>query len=186
MEIFHLLEGYMLADAGYDVWLGNARGTEPSRAHVRLHPNGFGQKKFWSFSWHEIGIYDLPAIIDHILSKTKQKKINYLGYSQGSTAFLVLASERPEYNDKLMDVHLMAPVGNLFNLRNKLLKTAANFYKPLKKLAKIIRLYKFTIDNRILANFFELVCKRENPNDPTICRFALDAVLGSNYVNMVR
>lgn len=46
---------YLLADAGYDVWLANARGTEPSRAHIRLNPNGFWQKKYWSFSWHQIG-----------------------------------------------------------------------------------------------------------------------------------
>lgn len=80
----------MLADAGYDVWLGNARGTEPSREHVRLRPNGIFQKKYWEFSWHEIGMYDLPAIVDHILDTTHQKKLNYVGFSQGTTSFFVM------------------------------------------------------------------------------------------------
>lgn len=53
----------MLADAGYDVWLGNARGTENSRKHISLKPSGFFQKAFWSFSWHEIGHFDIPASI---------------------------------------------------------------------------------------------------------------------------
>lgn len=100
-----------MADGGYDVWLGNARGTEPSRAHIRLNPNGPFQKKFWSFSWHEMGVFDLPALFDHILTKTNARKISFVGYSQGTTAFLVCTSMRPEYNVRLNDVHLMAPVG---------------------------------------------------------------------------
>lgn len=71
---------YKLADAGYDVWMGNARGTEASREHVLLDPK---EKEFWSFSWHEIGYYDLPACIDHILNATNHEKLFYIGYSQG-------------------------------------------------------------------------------------------------------
>lgn len=43
------LAGFMLADEGYDVWLANARGTEPSRTHVRLSASGWSQKTYWSF-----------------------------------------------------------------------------------------------------------------------------------------
>lgn len=43
---------YLLADAGYDVWIGNARGTEPSRKHIQNDPEGKTQKEFWNFSWH--------------------------------------------------------------------------------------------------------------------------------------
>lgn len=41
--------GYLLADSGYDVWLGNARGTRHSRKHVKMDPDK--DRKFWQFRW---------------------------------------------------------------------------------------------------------------------------------------
>lgn len=39
--------GYVLADNGFDVWIGNARGTVYSRKHVNLTENN---KEYWNFS----------------------------------------------------------------------------------------------------------------------------------------
>ncbi|XP_055381697.1 lipase 1-like [Condylostylus longicornis] len=78
-----------LSDAGYDVWLGNARGTYSSRKHSKL--NYKTSREYWDFTFHEIGIYDLPALIDYILMKTSSQKLHYIGHSQGSTVFFVFA-----------------------------------------------------------------------------------------------
>ncbi|KAH8419419.1 hypothetical protein KR222_011290, partial [Zaprionus bogoriensis] len=98
--------GYLLADHNYDVWLGNARGNRYSRNHTTLDPD---ESKFWDFSWHEIGMYDLPAMIDHILKATGYKKLQYAGHSQGCTAFFVMCSMRPAYNEKVISMQAMAP-----------------------------------------------------------------------------
>lgn len=54
---------FILADLGYDVWLGNARGNTYSRHHINMSNN---DAKYWDFSWHEMAQFDLPAEIDFI------------------------------------------------------------------------------------------------------------------------
>lgn len=69
-------------------------------------------------SWHEIGYYDLPAMIDFILKKTNQKKLSYIGHSQGTTSFFVMASTRPSYNKKIKIMVALAPVVYMKHLWN--------------------------------------------------------------------
>lgn len=112
---------YMLADAGYDVWMGNVRGSRYSRRHEKLNPDGIRprRKRFWNFSWHEIGMVDLPTMIDYVLSlNTDFKKIHYIGHSQGTTVFYVMASRRPEYNEKILLMNSLAPVAFMDDLQS--------------------------------------------------------------------
>ena len=55
---------FILARAGYDVWLGNSRGSKYARQHKTLDPNK--DHKYWKFSWEEMGTLDLPATIDFV------------------------------------------------------------------------------------------------------------------------
>ncbi|XP_048362173.1 lipase member M-like [Sphaerodactylus townsendi] len=98
--------GFALADAGYDVWMLNCRGTTWSRRHQNL---SIEQEEFWDFSFHETGIYDIPAAIKFILTKTKQEALYYIGHSQGASLGLIAFSLMPELSQKVKLFMLFAP-----------------------------------------------------------------------------
>lgn len=52
---------FVLAQRGYDVWLGNARGNKYSQYHLHLNAT---QQQFWNFSMNEFVMRDLPDTID--------------------------------------------------------------------------------------------------------------------------
>lgn len=106
------IPAYLLSDNGYDVWFGNSRGNDHSKKHKTLSPTS---NEFWDFSFHEIGFYDIPVMIDFVLNQTASPKLFYVGHSQGTTSILVLLSKRPEYNQKVIQVHLFAPAAFMKN-----------------------------------------------------------------------
>lgn len=123
-----MFSAFLLADRGYDVWLGNARGNVYSRNHVSLSPE---DSKFWDFSWHEIGYYDIPAMIDYILKTTGQKKLIYIGHSQGTTVFYVMCIMRPEYNDKISVMFSLAPSAYMSHMKSPLFQFFARYYQQI-------------------------------------------------------
>ncbi|XP_077541001.1 lysosomal acid lipase/cholesteryl ester hydrolase-like [Haemaphysalis longicornis] len=127
----HQSLGFLLADAGYDVWLGNFRGNVYT-SHTRFARS---DQAFWRFSFDEIIKYDLPATIDAVLNLTQREKLQYIGWSQGSQVLFGLLSERPEYNSKVALFTAMAPVAYLGRIRTPLVALVpisegiANFWR---------------------------------------------------------
>lgn len=80
----------------------------------------------------QIGVGDIPDMIDYITSRTGQQRMHYIGHSQGTTAFFVMCSERPAYNDRIISAHLMAPIAFMGNLRSPFVRSAAFFLNSLE------------------------------------------------------
>ncbi|RZF49223.1 hypothetical protein LSTR_LSTR010953 [Laodelphax striatellus] len=97
---------FLLAESGYDVWMGDLRGNTYSSTHKNLTQR---DPKFWDFSVQEMGTYDLPASIDYILATTGHDSVIYIGHSLGSTMYFVMCSERPEYRSKVRLMMGLAP-----------------------------------------------------------------------------
>ncbi|XP_067408885.1 lysosomal acid lipase/cholesteryl ester hydrolase-like [Emydura macquarii macquarii] len=102
--------GFILADAGYDVWLGNSRGNTWSRRHTTL---SVLHEKFWAFSYDEMAKYDLPAVIDFIVQKTGQEQLYYVGHSQGTTIAFIAFSTMPQLAQRIKMYFALAPVATV-------------------------------------------------------------------------
>lgn len=79
-----------------------------------------------------MGKYDLPAMIDYVLNKTNEKQIQFIGHSQGGTTLYVAMSIRPEYNEKIRLVSLLAPGGFFNKLPHPFYKLFALFEKQIQ------------------------------------------------------
>ncbi|RZC37904.1 Abhydrolase 1 domain containing protein, partial [Asbolus verrucosus] len=109
---------FVFWEAGYDVWLGNSRGTLYSQRHISLKPS---DETFWNFSkntisFHEMGYYDNYATIGYIKTKTQVSKIIYLGFSMGGTLGLIYACLRPHEAAQSIEVMINLATPNYVNL----------------------------------------------------------------------
>ena len=97
-----------LADAGYDVWMGNNRGKEYSQVHETY---GVDDAEFWEFGWAEMGLYDDVANVKLIKNETGKDKVIYLGWSQGTTQLFYALAHKEEdfFADSLLKAVLFAP-----------------------------------------------------------------------------
>ncbi|XP_039409835.1 lysosomal acid lipase/cholesteryl ester hydrolase-like [Corvus cornix cornix] len=111
--------GFILADASYDVWIGNSRGNSWSRKHKEFE---FYHQQYSSYSFHEMAIYDLPATINYILQKTGQEQLYYVGYSQGTTTGFIAFSSIPELDRKIKMFFALAPITVNSNMKSPLVR----------------------------------------------------------------
>ncbi|KAL0116943.1 hypothetical protein PUN28_010077 [Cardiocondyla obscurior] len=164
---------YLLADNGYDVWLGNSRGTTNSKNHTTL---SIQSAEFWNFSWHEMGIYDLPAIIDYILHETGQKQLFYIGFSQGTTQFWILTSLRPEYNQKIKLMSALAPVAYTGHVEG-LLRPASFIANKFKVFYPYIGFFEM-LANTEMEKFITYTFCRENTATQPFCELIVSMIGG--------
>ena len=76
-----------LVDRGYDVWMASNRGTAPYSDNNK-NDGQWTDEQRWNFSFAEMGKFDQPALIDKVLEVTEEKKLTYIGYSQGTAQML--------------------------------------------------------------------------------------------------
>jgi lysosomal acid lipase/cholesteryl ester hydrolase len=72
---------FSLLHAGYDVWIGNNRGTKYSSNHLKYERT---KRDYWDYSIDDLALYDVPTMIQHVLHTTQYSQLTYIGFSQGS------------------------------------------------------------------------------------------------------
>ena len=83
------------------------------------------------YSFHDIGIYDLPAEINYVTGINPGKLI-YIGHSMGTTQFFVFASERPDVASKVKAMFALSPVVFMGNLDAAVFREGANYFEYLE------------------------------------------------------
>lgn len=155
--------GFLAADAGYDVWMGNNRGNSFSEKHVRVHPS---TATFWDFSFHEMGKFDLPAEITCILRYTNAKpeqKVAIVAHSQGTSQTLAALSldDDEELAKKISTVVLLAPVAFLGHAASPMLEFYAKATTD-DELFQMLGRRSFMHSTSFLKVAFPMMCE-ENP-----------------------
>ncbi|KAG6957817.1 hypothetical protein JG688_00010812 [Phytophthora aleatoria] len=159
-----------LADAGYDVWLGNNRGNTYSTNHVKYTTE---DDAFWDFSWEDMGRFDLPAMLNYARETSGQKTVAFVGHSEGATQAFVAFSNDQTLAQSVSYFAALAPVAWLGNTDAKALKFLATVY--LDKIFEVLGQVEFLSQSEVLQEVIGAAACTANPE---LCETALALVSG--------
>ncbi|KAH7947826.1 hypothetical protein HPB52_016154 [Rhipicephalus sanguineus] len=177
--------GFILADHGFDVWLGNVRGTIYSN-HVRLKKQ---QKEFWDFSFDEMIKYHLPAQIDMILKETKKNSLLYTRFpvymandpagSSVRNMFHIAQKEPPQYDVRKVtapvalywsDGDVLACTQDVRHLRSLLPNVVLDYKVPVRGFTHIDFAWSIFAKNHLYKMILQMMIaySRMEPRVPVI------------------
>ncbi|GMT10473.1 hypothetical protein PFISCL1PPCAC_1770, partial [Pristionchus fissidentatus] len=166
--------GFVFADAGFDVWMGNARGNTYSKNHLNLTSK---DEKFWEFSWDEMAEFDLQAMIEYALEKTNQKSLYYIGHSQGTLTMFAKLSQDQEFASKINKFFALAPVGSVAHINGSLHELADRLTDKVEVFYDLFGSGEFLPDGPVTKLIAKWVCGTTEPGED-LCDNVLFQIMG--------
>ncbi|KAB1208451.1 Triacylglycerol lipase 1 [Morella rubra] len=160
--------GFILADYGFDVWVGNVRGTRWSHGHISLSEK---DKEFWDWSWQELALYDLTDMISYVNLITNAK-VFVVGHSQGTIMSLV-AFTQPDIEDMVEAAALLCPISYLEYITSPFVLRMVNMHLDQMILAMGIHQLNFRSDWGV--NLMDSIC-----DGHLDCNDLLTSITGKN------
>lgn len=160
--------GFILADRGFDVWVGNVRGTRWSHGHISLSQRS---KAYWDWSWEELALNDFPAMIEYIY-QTTDSKIFLVGHSQG-TIMSLAAFTQPDIVKMVEAAALLCPISYLEHVSAPFVRRMVNMY--IDKMILAMGIHQLNFRSKIGVQIMDSVC--EGHLD---CSDLLGSITGAN------
>ncbi|KAK9165843.1 hypothetical protein Scep_001034 [Stephania cephalantha] len=160
--------GFILADQGFDVWVGNVRGTHWSHGHISLTERS---KEFWDWSWQELALYDLATMIKHVFSVTNSK-VFFVGHSQG-TIMALAAFTQPEIVDMIEAAALLCPISYLGHVTSPFVHRLVGLH--LDQMIMALGIHQLNFRSDLYVRLLDSLCDRE-----VECGDFLTAITGGN------
>ncbi|UIZ29912.1 hypothetical protein KXD40_002895 [Peronospora effusa] len=163
---------FVLADAGYDVWLGNNRGNTYSSNHVKYTTD---DDAFWDYSWEDMGKFDLPAMIKYVRKMSGRKTISFVGFSEGAIQAFVTFSEDQELAKSVSYFAALGPVAWLGHTNGTAFNFLAKAYAD--TLLKSVNQVRFFPHNEMLQEVIGATICTKNPK---LCEAAVALFVGDS------
>eukprot|EP01006_Ploeotia_vitrea_P029936 TRINITY_DN62390_c2_g1_i1.p2 TRINITY_DN62390_c2_g1~~TRINITY_DN62390_c2_g1_i1.p2 ORF type:complete len:383 (+),score=54.20 TRINITY_DN62390_c2_g1_i1:31-1179(+) len=138
--------GYILHDAGYDIWMPNSRGNNFSQKNI-YHKRDTDE--FWNLiDWDKMGALDMPTVVSYVKNMTGHSTVSWVGHSQGTTQAFAGLSSVPGLDKQVNVFVALAPVTYVDHTTNDFLKLLAKIH--LGKLLALLGDREFYGTNKLL------------------------------------
>ncbi|KAH7278605.1 hypothetical protein KP509_38G048400 [Ceratopteris richardii] len=145
--------GFVLADNGYDVWIGSTRSSRFSYGHIYLQRT---DPEFWNWDWDDLVAQDLPTMLHFVHMQTNQL-IYFVGYSQGTmTAFA--AFTRPGVSGMVKKAAMLSPIAYLNHVTSPVASIVSWLF--LDKLLLVGGVHQFNISDEGGKQVINSVCRK--------------------------
>ncbi|KAL5561312.1 hypothetical protein UlMin_031059 [Ulmus minor] len=143
--------GFILADHGFDVWVGNVRGTHWSHGHKSLSVK---DKDFWDWSWQELALCDLREMISFI-SSTMMSKVSVVGHSQG-TIISLAALTQSDIAEMVEAAALLSPISFLGHISSQFVLRMVSMH--LDEMILAMGIHQLNFRSKWGVNLMDSVC----------------------------
>ena len=156
-----------LVEAGFDVWLGNSRGTKYS---LENDFHDISSQKYWEFSFQQMGLFDVPAHLKYVITHTGADSLTYVGHSQGtSQLFAALSDPKTSewVNKHVKHFVALAPIAYMNHFKSELIRDVSLFRQGVVSMLKLLKKWQIEKNNcspsELNIQLYKDVCSGSSP-----------------------